>query len=224
MKMRIIEARGLVEEENYIGVLREVEVEKPYPTGRDVLIAVKATATNPVDTKVLRGMYREPPSQNSPVTPGWDGAGIIDATGEGVLNFKVGDEVYFAGSVNRRGSFAEFVLVDERIIARKPKNLSFADAAALPLTTITAWESFVKHLRIPIPKSQEEREQNSKKVALIIGGAGGVGSIATQIAKRVLNLTVISTASRDETIKWAKKMELIIQLITINLFYPKSNS
>ena len=203
--MKAIVSYSAVKGDNFEAVLKEVELEKPTAKGRDVLIAVKAVATNPVDTKVLGGVIGTAPSENNPVTVGWDGSGVIDSIGEEVEHFKVGDEVYFAGSLIRSGSFAEFVLVDERIVALKPKNLNWAEAASLPLTTITAWETFIRQLHISIPKTDEEREANAKKVLLIVGGAGGVGSIATQIAKRILNLTVISTASREDTIDWAKK-------------------
>ena len=204
MSQQAIIAKAPVVNDDF-STLVQVEVPVPVPTGHDVLIKVKAVATNPVDTKVLNGSVGFVASEEKPIQVGWDGAGIVDAVGESVTLFKVGDEVYFSGSLTRPGSFADSVLVDERIVALKPTKYSFADAAALPLTTITAWEALIKLLVIPIPKTEEEKAANASKSILIVAGAGGVGSIAIQIAKRLLNLQVIATASRDDTIKWVKE-------------------
>jgi zinc-binding alcohol dehydrogenase family protein len=172
--------------------LVDVELPKPAPKGRDLLVAVKAVSVNPVDTKV-----RAPKEtvEKEPRVLGWDAAGVVESVGEGVTNFKVGDEVYYAGDITRSGSNAEFQLVDERIVGRKPKALSFAEAAALPLTAITAWEALFDHLGIDLEGGDRGR------TLLLIGAAGGVGSITIQLAKMV-GLTVIATASRPETVKW----------------------
>ncbi|SDN98668.1 zinc-binding alcohol dehydrogenase family protein [Alkalicoccus daliensis] len=175
--------------------LQNIEVEKPSPQGRDILVEVKAVSINPVDTKV-RGSVKE--KLEEPKILGYDAAGVVVATGEEVSLFSPGDEVYYAGSVGRQGTNSEFHLVDERITAKKPSNLDFAEAAALPLTTITAWEAIYERMHV-----SKDPEQNKGKTMLIIGAAGGVGSIAVQIAKQA-GLQVIGTASRDETKEWVK--------------------
>lgn len=171
------------------------ELSDPVATGHDLLVRIKAVSVNPVDTKV-----RAPQEGNydPPRVLGWDAAGIVEEVGEQVTLFKSGDEVYYAGDITRQGSNAELQLVDERIVGMKPKNLTFKEAAALPLTTITAWESLFVRLGI-------NRKGENNKTLLIIGGAGGVGSMATQLAKTVSGLTIIATASRDKTIRWCKK-------------------
>jgi NADPH2:quinone reductase len=173
--------------------LRDVEIAKPEPTGRDIRVAVKAVSVNPVDTKVRK---RATPSAGEHKILGYDAAGIVDAVGPDVTLFKTGDEVFYAGSILRSGTNAEFHLVDERIVGRKPASLSFAQAAALPLTSITAWELLFDRFNVAPGKSHDPR------TLLIMGGAGGVGSILIQLARRLTGLTVIATASRPETVKW----------------------
>jgi NADPH2:quinone reductase len=172
--------------------LTDVDLPKPLPSGHDLLVRVEAVSVNPVDTKVRAPKDKV---EKEPRVLGWDAAGVVESVGPKVTKFKVGDEVYYAGDITRPGSNAEFQLVDERITGRKPKSLSFAEAAALPLTTITAWESLFERLGIDLEGSDKG------KSLLIIGGAGGVGSIAIQLAK-LAGLTVIATASRPETVKW----------------------
>ncbi|PHR25466.1 MAG: alcohol dehydrogenase [Hoeflea sp.] len=170
----------------------DVDLPRPTPSGRDILVAVKAVSVNPVDTKV-----RAPKDQveESPRVLGWDASGVVEAVGPDVTLFKTGDEVYYAGDITRPGSNQEFQLVDERIVGFKPERLSFAEAAALPLTTITAYEAFFDRLRI-------DRDGADKgQSILIIGGGGGVGSIGIQLAKAA-GLVVIATASRPETSTW----------------------
>lgn len=176
--------------------LFEFDAPKPAPGPRDLLVQVKAISVNPVDTKVR---MRRAGTKEAPVILGWDAAGIVEAVGSEVSLFRKGDEVYYAGDITRPGSNAEFQLVDERIVGRKPKSLDFAAAAALPLTTITAWESLFDRLKIRIGK------QPTDDAILIIGAAGGVGSIAVQLARRLTNLTVIGTASRPDTQEWVTK-------------------
>ena len=171
--------------------LAEIEIPRPVPAGHDLLVRVNAISVNPVDTKIRRGRGSE---ETSPRILGWDAAGVIEAMGDAVTQFKTGDEVFYAGDLTRPGSNAEFQLVDERIVGRKPRALSFAEAAALPLTTITAWEGLFD--RLGIDRNGGNRDQS----LLIIGGAGGVGSIAIQLAK-LASLTVIATASRPETVQ-----------------------
>jgi NADPH:quinone reductase len=174
----------------------DVELPKPVPAGHDILVAVKAVAINPVDVKVRRPKDQV---EKAPRVIGYDAAGVVEAVGPDVTLFKVGDEVYYAGDITRSGTNQEFHLVDERIVGRKPKTLSFAEAAALPLTTITAYEAFFHRLRI-------DRDGKDKgQSILIVGGAGGVGSIGIQLAKRA-GLVVIATASRPETISWVKEL------------------
>ncbi|KAK9663784.1 hypothetical protein K7432_017908 [Basidiobolus ranarum] len=183
-----------------ISVLEESTLPKPSPTGSDILVRNLAVSVNPVDYKVRSGVF----IQTYPLVIGWDGAGVVEAVGENVKQYKVGDEVIYSGSVIRSGSNSEYTLVDERIVGRKPKSLSFTDAAGLPLTALTAWEALVEQLAIPVPESKSSK--NPKSI-LIINGAGGVGSLATQFASKVLNLSnVVATASRPETIDWCKKM------------------
>lgn len=177
--------------------LIDVEIEKPVPAGKDLLIKVKAISVNPVDTKVRA------PKEKTEAVPrilGWDIAGIVEQTGPDCTLFQPGDEVYYAGSITRPGGNSEFHLVDERIVGAKPKSLNFAEAAALPLTAITAWEALFERLGLT-----RNKEENAGKTLLIIGAAGGVGSIAVQLAK-MAGLTVIGTASRPESAKWVKEM------------------
>lgn len=175
---------------------QDVQLPQPVPTGRDLLVAVKAVAVNPVDTKVRAPKAKV---EDPPRVLGWDASGTVQAVGPEVTLFKPGDEVYYAGDITRPGSNQEFQLVDERIVGRKPKSLSHAEAAALPLTTITAYEAFFD--RLCIDRDGEDAGQS----ILIIGASGGVGSIGIQLAKRA-GLKVIATASRPETMAWVKEL------------------
>jgi zinc-binding alcohol dehydrogenase family protein len=168
--------------------LVEIELPKPSPTCRDLLVKVEAVSVNPVDYKQRKL------DSPAPRVLGWDAAGTVEAVGPEVTLFKPGDAVYYAGDVTRPGCNSEFHLVDERIVGAKPKKLDFAQAAALPLTAITAWEAFFDRMKVQPNKS-----------ILIIGGAGGVGSIGIQLAK-IAGLTVIATASRPQSIAWAKDL------------------
>jgi len=165
----------------------EIELPKPAPAGRDLLVKVEAISVNPVDTKQRK-------TATSSRILGWDAAGTVEAVGKEVTLFKPGDAVYYAGDVTRPGCDSEYHLVDERIVGRKPKTLDFAQAAAMALTSITAWESFYDRMKVVSGKSM-----------LIIGGAGGVGSIGIQLAK-ASGLSVIATASRPETVAWVKEL------------------
>lgn len=184
-----------IEEENS---LINIEVERPVATGRDILVKINAISVNPVDTKV-----RSPKDKKEDIAKilGWDASGIVVQTGEGCTLFKEGDEVFYAGSITRQGTYSEYHLVDERIVGKKPKTLNDSESAAIPLTAITAWEGLFERLGIDHTK----KDTNSFKNILIIGGAGGVGSIAIQLAKWA-GLNVIATASRGETIDWVKKL------------------
>jgi zinc-binding alcohol dehydrogenase family protein len=173
--------------------LIDFETAKPEPRGRDIRVAVKAISANPVDYKVRK---RAAPPEGETKILGYDAAGIVDAVGPDVTLFKAGDEVFYAGSIQRQGTNSEFHLVDERIVGRKPKSLSFAQAAALPLTSITAWELLFDRLGAVPGRSVDPR------TLLIVGGAGGVGSILIQLARRLTGLTVIATATRPESQKW----------------------
>lgn len=177
--------------------LLDVEVPTPTPTGRDLLVRVHAVSVNPVDVKTRAP---RPGSEASPRILGWDAAGVVEAIGPAVTLFKPGDEVYYAGSIDRPGCDSELHLVDERIVGPKPRTLTFEEAAALPLTTITAWEAIFDRLGIA-----KNPVANSARTLLIIGGAGGVGSIAIQIAKQVAGLRVIATASRPDSVEWCRQ-------------------
>jgi zinc-binding alcohol dehydrogenase family protein len=162
---------------------------KTEPKGRDIRVAVKAISANPVDYKVRK---RAAPPEGEYKILGFDAAGVVDAVGSDVTLFKPGDEVFYAGSILRQGTNSEFHLVDERIVGRKPTTLSFAQAAALPLTSLTAWELLFDRLGAIPGKSVDPR------TLLVVGGAGGVGSIMIQLARRLTGLTVVATASRPE--------------------------
>lgn len=172
--------------------LYETILPKPQPGRHDLLVRVAAIAVNPVDTKVRRNA-----AVTEPRVLGWDAAGIVEAVGDDVTLFKPGDEVYYAGSLMRAGSYAEYALVDERIAGRKPASLSMAEAAALPLTSLTAWELLFDRLEV---------NEGNDDVLLIIGAGGGVGSILTQFAASLTNLTIVGTCSRPETEEWVRSL------------------
>ena len=179
-----------------IEALIDLEIDKPVPQKRDLLVQVKAVSVNPVDTKVRK--RADPPGGEAKIL-GFDATGVVAAVGPDVTLFKAGDEVWYAGSIIRPGTNSEFHLVDERIVGHKPKSLDFAAAAALPLTSITAWEMLFDRFAIA-------QGGGEGKSLLIVGGAGGVGSIAIQLARMLTRLTVIATASRPETRDWCKKL------------------
>ena len=174
----------------------DVELDTPEPGGHDIRVAVHAIAVNPVDTKV-----RAPKDdvEETPRVLGYDASGVVDAVGPDVTLFQPGDAVYYAGDITRSGTNAEFHLVDERIVGHKPESLSHAEAAALPLTTITAWEAFFDRLGI------DPDGADTGQSILIIGAGGGVGSIGIQLAREA-GLTIIATASRAETTDWVKEL------------------
>lgn len=185
--------------------LIDLEVPAPAPGPRDLLVGVEAISVNPVDTKVRAAVA--PPEGQAKIL-GWDAVGTVRAIGAEVTLFKPGDEVFYAGSITRPGANAEFHLVDERIVGRKPESLSRAEAAALPLTSITAWELLFDRLGVPRnPRTWGEAAEDAPThpgagSLLVIGGAGGVGSILLQIARRLTDLTIITTASRPVTRDW----------------------
>ena len=182
--------------------LEAFDVPKPSPEGRDLLVEVRAVSVNPVDYKVASGGGPGGAASDAGAIKvvGYDAAGVVVETGHETQLFKPGDEVFYAGSVGRQGANMEFHLVDERIVGRKPRMLDFAAAAALPLTSITAWEAMFDRLDVakPVP--------GAARAILILGGAGGVGSIAIQLARQLTDLTIMATASRPETVQWAKDM------------------
>ena len=177
--------------------LIDFNVDAIRPGLRDLQVEVRAVSVNPVDIKLRSGAT--PPSGETRIL-GFDAAGIVKAVGESATLFRPGDEVFYAGAINRPGTNSELHVVDERIVGRKPTTLSFAEAAALPLTSITAWELLFDRLGVPYGC------KSSNGTLLIINGAGGVGSILTQIARRLTGLRIVATASRAETIAWCKKM------------------
>ncbi len=180
-----------------------VDIELPQPTasGRDLLVKIMSIAVNPVDCKIRQNVN---PANDEYKVLGWDAVGEVVATGELVSQFKPGDKVFYAGDLNRQGSNAEFQLVDERIVGNKPKSLSDSEAAALPLTAITAWELLFE--RLAITKQNPETKEKSSDVILIVGAAGGVGSILVQLASSLTGATVIGTASRESSAKWVKSL------------------
>lgn len=178
--------------------LLDLDVAEPGPpAGRDLLVRVEAVSVNPVDTKIRRAAE---PDNGQPKILGYDAAGIVEAAGPEAELFRVGDAVWYAGVPDRPGSNAELQLVDERIVGRRPTSLDAAHAAAMPLTTLTAWELLFERLRVPPSKTPGGRS------LLIVGAAGGVGSVLTQLAAQLTGLTVIASASRAETAAWARAL------------------
>ncbi len=175
--------------------LQDITLEIPKAEGRDLLVRITAVSVNPVDTKLRLGVAPEGDWR----VLGFDGAGVVEAAGSEVQNFKPGDAVFYAGSIARPGTNSEYHLVDERIVGRKPASLSDAEAAALPLTAITAWEMLFDRLDVKRPTPQ------GGNTILVIGGAGGVGSITIQLLRALTDLTVIATASRPETQDWVRE-------------------
>ena len=177
--------------------LQDIELPRPVAGGHDLLVEVSAISVNPVDTKVRRAVAPEP---GQPKVLGWDAVGRVVACGPLVQGFAPGDAVYYAGSITRPGANSQWHLVDSRIVGKKPASLSDAEAAALPLTAITAWEMLFDRLDIrrPVP--------GAAPAIVIIGGAGGVGSIAIQLVRALTDLTVIASASRPETQAWVRDL------------------
>ena len=177
--------------------LLDITLERPDPVGRDVLVRVAAVSVNPVDTKVRQN---RPPQGGDWQVLGYDASGVVEAVGPDVEEFAVGDAVFYAGSIARPGTNSEFHLVDERIVGTRPATVTDAEAAALPLTSITAWEMLFDRLDVNRPTPQ------GGEIILVIGGAGGVGSITIQLLKALTNLTVIASASRLETQEWVREL------------------
>ncbi|WP_394774188.1 zinc-binding alcohol dehydrogenase family protein [Flavobacterium sp.] len=183
----------ITEKESFISF----ETPKPVAGSRDLLVKISAVSVNPVDYKIRQNSAKDTVLE-TPKIIGWDAVGIVEAVGSDVSLFEVGDAVYYAGDIIKQGSNAEYQIIDERIVGRKPISISDEEAAAIPLTGLTAWEILFDRIRI-------NPEKDKGKSILIIGGAGGVGSIAIQLAKKIAGLTVIATASRHETIDWCKQ-------------------
>lgn len=177
--------------------LQDLHLDAPSPGPHDLLVEVRAISVNPVDTKIRKGVA---PENGAAKVLGWDAAGVVQAVGSEVSLFQPGDRVFYAGAIDRAGANSELHLVDERIVGKMPQSLSFAEAAALPLTAITAWELLFERLQIA------EGSADQGQSLLIVGAAGGVGSILTQLARRLTGLTVIGTASRPETQAWVREL------------------
>lgn len=173
------------------------ETQKPTPASRELLVKIDAVSVNPVDFKIRQSSAKNTVLDN-PKIIGWDAVGTVEAVGFEVSLFKVGDKVFYAGDITKQGSNAEYQVIDERIVGKKPTTLSNEASAVMPLTGLTAWEILFDRIRI-------STEKDKNKTILIIGGAGGVGSISIQLAKKVAGLNVITTASRPETIEWCKQ-------------------
>ncbi len=173
------------------------ETATPTPSSHELLVKIDAVSVNPVDFKIRQSAAKDK-VLDTPKIIGWDAVGTVEAVGDAASLFKVGDKVYYAGDLTKQGSNAEYQVIDERIVGKKPTKLSVAEAAVMPLTGLTAWEILFDRIRI-------NADKDKGKTILIIGGAGGVGSIAIQLAKKVAGLKVITTASRPETIEWCKQ-------------------
>jgi len=193
---------------DHADALVDITLPAPQAGGRDLLVEVKAVSVNPVDTKIRRNVA---PAAGQAKVLGWDAAGIVRAVGPDVTLFKPGDEVWYAGDLTRPGTNSELHLVDERIVGRKPASLDFGKAAALPLTAITAWEMLFDRLQVPraphVPTHVPAHLPDGRGAAiLVIGAAGGVGSILVQLARQLTGLTVIGTASRPDTAAWVERL------------------
>ncbi|MGH8817193.1 MAG: zinc-binding alcohol dehydrogenase family protein, partial [Achromobacter pestifer] len=182
---------------DHADALQDITVDEPVPGDHDLLVDVHAISVNPVDVKIRANRA---PKDGQPEIIGWDAAGIVRAVGAKTSLFKPGDRVWYAGALNRPGANSERHVVDERIVGRMPDSLDFAQAAALPLTTITAWELLFDRLRVL------DNAAPSQRSLLVIGAAGGVGSILVQLARQLTGLTVIGTASRPETQAWVREL------------------
>ena len=193
MKAIAYKTTGPIDRED---ALQDITLPKPSAEGRDLLVKVNAVSVNPVDTKVRQ---RQEPEEGGWVVLGFDAVGSVEAVGSEVKSFKPGDSVFYAGAINRPGTNSEYHLVDERIVGHAPTSISNAEAAALPLTAVTAWEMLFDRLDVNRPTAQ------GANTILVIGGAGGVGSIAIQLLRAMTNMTVIATASRPETRDWVIK-------------------
>ncbi|WP_295470706.1 zinc-binding alcohol dehydrogenase family protein [uncultured Pseudomonas sp.] len=176
--------------------LQDIDLPEPVAGPRDLLVEVKAISVNPVDTKIRRNVQ---PAEGAAKVLGWDVAGVVKAVGRDVTLFKPGDKVFYAGDLTRPGGNTELHVVDERIVGPMPKSLSFAHAAALPLTAITAWELLFERLQVT-------EGQGEGQSLLIVGAAGGVGSILTQLARQLTSMTVIGSASRPQTAEWVRDL------------------
>jgi len=175
----------------------DFEAARPAPGPQELLVKIMAVSVNPVDYKIRQNSAKDIVLE-TPKIIGWDAAGIVEATGDKVKLFKAGDKVFYAGDITKQGCYAEYQTIDERIVGKKPSSVSYEAAAAMPLTGLTAWEILFDRIRI-------SPEKDKGKSILIIGGAGGVGSIAIQLAKKVAGLKVIATASRPESVAWCKQ-------------------
>lgn len=193
MKAVAYKTAGPIDRED---ALHDITLEVPEAEGHDLLVKIQAVSVNPVDTKLRLGAQ---PEGGDWRVLGFDAVGIVEAVGPEVQHFKTGDAVFYAGSIARPGTNSEFHLVDERIVGRKPTSLTDAEAAALPLTAITAWEMLFDRLEVDRPTAQ------GGETILVIGGAGGVGSITIQLLRALTDLTVIATASRAETQDWVRE-------------------
>lgn len=174
--------------------IKEFELKDPEIKSHEILVQVKAISINPVDYKIRQNRSSK---DQSPVVLGWDASGVVVKVGADVSNFRTGDEVYYAGDLNKAGSYAELQAVDARIVALKPKSLSYSEAAALPLTGLTAYEALIENGSFDLSAGTN---------TLIIGGAGGVGSMAIQIIKALSKTRVIATASRPESKEWCLRL------------------
>jgi zinc-binding alcohol dehydrogenase family protein len=179
---------------DHIDALLDADLPEPEPTGHDLRVRVAAVSVNPVDTKIRRGAK---PAAGQPKVLGWDAVGVVDAVGDAVTLFKPGERVWYAGDITRAGSNAEFQCVDERIVGRAPATLSDAQAAALPLTAITAWELLFDRFGVT---------PETRGTLLVVGGAGGVGSVLIQLARQLTGLAVVATASRPATQDWVRQL------------------
>lgn len=195
--MKAIATRG-ASDINAPGAFEEIEIERPAPEGEDVLVRIEAISVNPVDTKVRAGALGE---LGQPTILGWDATGIVEAVGERVSELSVGERIYYSGEVNRPGCNAQYQLIDSRLVARAPQSLDIEEIAAMPLTALTAWEALFDKLRLA-----QDSGDHGDQTLLIINGAGGVGSIAIQLARQLTGIRVIATASREQSVQWCREM------------------
>ncbi|WP_189515306.1 zinc-binding alcohol dehydrogenase family protein [Kushneria pakistanensis] len=195
--MKAIATRG-ASDINAPDAFEEIDIERPSPGKEDVLVRIEAISVNPVDTKVRAGALGE---IKEPTILGWDATGIVEALGDNVSDLDIGERIYYSGEVSRPGCNAQYQLIDSRLVARAPQTLDIEEIAAMPLTALTAWEALFDKLRLA-----QDTSDHADQTLLIINGAGGVGSIAIQLARQLTNIHVIATASREQSVQWCREM------------------
>lgn len=203
MKAIVVDPNGARVEASDAPLLVDFELPTPTPLPNDLLVRVEAVAVNPIDLRMQRAKAA---ADGTPRVLGWDAAGVVEAVGSAVTGFAPGDQVFYAGSIKRPGAFAELHLVDHRVAARKPTSLSFAESAALPVAGLSAWEALFERLRLAPREGAAGAAAPRDGTLLVLGGAGGVGSMMIQLGARMTSNAVVATASRPESVRHCRGM------------------